>query len=164
MAENGKLITIPEFRRTVEPGAFRSDQAVYAAVRNVPGFPVVRVGRRVYIDLDEWERFKASGGQALAGGKSPMPRIKRVGHRKGPDRIAITNRWAAGAICQRGWNPEYGDAESLRALRGHAGSFMFERFLEGAPAAVRRRWLDDPADEDERPPDSGRNVVPIAKS
>lgn len=60
------LVTIPEFRE-LEP-AFKSDQAVYSAVREIRGFPVVRVGRRLFIDVERWREFRQSGGQALPGG------------------------------------------------------------------------------------------------
>lgn len=60
------MVTIPEFRR-IEP-AFKSDQAVYAAAREVPNFPVVRVGRRLFVDVGGWEEFKRNGGQSLPGG------------------------------------------------------------------------------------------------
>jgi hypothetical protein len=63
---NSVLVTIPEFRR-LEP-AFKSDQSIYLAVREVPGFPVVRLGRRLFIDLERWAEFKRAGGAALAGG------------------------------------------------------------------------------------------------
>ncbi|MFB3778799.1 MAG: hypothetical protein ACE141_14370 [Bryobacteraceae bacterium] len=64
--ENGSLVTISQFR-LMEP-AFSSDQSVYAAARQIQGFPIVRVGRRVFIDLERWREFKRAGGQALPGG------------------------------------------------------------------------------------------------
>lgn len=51
-----------------EPEAFPSDQSLYSAIKTVPGFPVVKIGRRVFIDLDRWRQFKAAGGKALTGG------------------------------------------------------------------------------------------------
>jgi hypothetical protein len=64
--EHSVLVTIPEFRR-LEP-AFKSDQSVYLAAREVPAFPVVRIGRRLFIDLERWAEFKRAGGAVLAGG------------------------------------------------------------------------------------------------
>ena len=60
------LVTIPQFRQ-LEP-AFSSDQAIYAAIRQISGFPAVRIGRRVFIDMEQWQEFRKSGGRALAGG------------------------------------------------------------------------------------------------
>jgi hypothetical protein len=37
-------------------------------MREVPGFPAVRIGRHVYVDLDQWAQFKKNGGRVLAGG------------------------------------------------------------------------------------------------
>ncbi len=70
--EQSGLLTIPEFRMR-EPVAFGSDQAVYHAIRTVPGFPSVRLGRRVFIDVGRWEEFKRSGGRSLAGGWRRQP-------------------------------------------------------------------------------------------
>ena len=64
--EGTKLVTIPQFR-LLEP-AFSSEQSVYSAVREVPGFPSVRIGRRVFIDMERWQEFKRNGGAALPGG------------------------------------------------------------------------------------------------
>lgn len=59
------LVSISEFARTER--AFPSEYAVRGAIRNVAGFPTVRIGRRIYIDMDRWAAFKASGGAALPG-------------------------------------------------------------------------------------------------
>ena len=64
--QDSSLVSISQFR-LMEP-AFSSDQAVYAAARQIPGFPVVHVGRRLFIDLERWADFKRAGGQALPGG------------------------------------------------------------------------------------------------
>jgi hypothetical protein len=60
------LLDIAQFR-SMEP-AFRTDHQVYAAAKTVPGFPVVRIGRRMFIDSGRWAEFKAKGGSAFAGG------------------------------------------------------------------------------------------------
>jgi hypothetical protein len=65
------LVTIPDFRK-IEP-AFKSDQAVYSATREVPNFPIVRIGRRVFVDVARWQEFKRSGGQSLPGGWRRAP-------------------------------------------------------------------------------------------
>jgi hypothetical protein len=61
------LLDVREFRK-LEPVAFQSDFTVYAAARSVPGFPAVRIGRRLLIDCTRWEEFKKAGGAAFAGG------------------------------------------------------------------------------------------------
>lgn len=59
------LKTIPQFVRD-EP-AIGSDQTGYTMAR-AGLLPVVRIGRRLFIDIDQWEAFKAAGGRALPGG------------------------------------------------------------------------------------------------
>ena len=71
--EAARLITA-ETMTKVEPEAFPTEAAVYNAARTVPGFPVVRLGRRVLIDLAGWQEFKRRGGQALPGGWRKEPR------------------------------------------------------------------------------------------
>jgi hypothetical protein len=66
------LVAIPQFR-LLEP-AFKNEQAIYQAAREVPGFPVVRIGRRIYIDMNRWRLFKKNGGAALPGGWRRQPR------------------------------------------------------------------------------------------
>jgi hypothetical protein len=61
-----ELLDISQFR-AMEP-VFRSDASVYQAARSVPGFPAVRLGRRVFIDAARWAEFKSKGGSAFAGG------------------------------------------------------------------------------------------------
>lgn len=72
MQEHTILKTVPEFRR--EEPAFSSEGCVYEAIRSVPNFPVVRVGRRVFIDMARWQEFKRAGGHALPGGWRRQPR------------------------------------------------------------------------------------------
>jgi hypothetical protein len=63
-----RLVTVPDFRKYHEPDAFKSDQAIYTAARNVPGFPAVKCGRKLFIDVGKWKEFIDRGGAALAGG------------------------------------------------------------------------------------------------
>ena len=67
------LVTVQRFCREFEPEAFPSPQSVYGAIREVPDFPGVKIGRKVFIDLERWRVFKASGGQGLAGGWRKKP-------------------------------------------------------------------------------------------
>jgi hypothetical protein len=64
----GSLLTIPEFRR--QESSIPSDARAYQLVRAqiIPPGVVVRLGRRIFIDVNEWEKFKRSGGKSLPGG------------------------------------------------------------------------------------------------
>jgi hypothetical protein len=64
----GLLLTIPEFRRQ-EP-SIPGDARAYQLVRGriIPPGVVVRLGRRIFIDVTEWEKFKRLGGKSLPGG------------------------------------------------------------------------------------------------
>jgi len=59
------LKTIPQFVRD-EP-AIGSDQSGYQMAR-AGLLPTVRIGRRLFVDMDQWALYKAAGGRALPGG------------------------------------------------------------------------------------------------
>jgi hypothetical protein len=62
---SASLLTIPQFVRA-EP-AIGSDQSGYQKAR-AGLLPVVRIGRRLFIDMDQWASYKRTGGRALPGG------------------------------------------------------------------------------------------------
>ena len=62
---SGNLLSVMDFVRA-EP-AITSQQRAYQMIREGL-LPIVRIGRRIYIDPVQWETFKASGGKAFAGG------------------------------------------------------------------------------------------------
>ena len=61
---NGKAVTIPEFRK-MNP-ELTSDWSVFDMVRQ-DLIPHHRIGRRVFVDLAMWERFKRAGGSSKPG-------------------------------------------------------------------------------------------------
>ena len=62
---NGALQTVTDFIRQ-EPG-IRSEARAYQMIR-AGLLPVVRLGRRLYIDPEQWAEFRRNGGKGLAGG------------------------------------------------------------------------------------------------
>jgi hypothetical protein len=73
------LMTIPEFARS-EP-AIKSDQIAYMMIRNGL-IPTVRIGRKIFVDPEQWAAFKASGGQAYPGGWRKKDPTADVAERK----------------------------------------------------------------------------------
>jgi hypothetical protein len=67
------LVTVAEFRMQ-ESSAFPSEQAVRRAIREVPGFPYTRIGRKVYVDICRWQAFRENGGATLPGGWRKTPK------------------------------------------------------------------------------------------
>lgn len=59
------LLTISEFVRS-EP-AIKTDQSAYQMAR-AGLLPIVRIGRKIFVDPAAWEEFKRAGGRALAFG------------------------------------------------------------------------------------------------